>query len=85
MSPDKHSGIAIHAGIYGVGTNNLVSLASGISRIEDDMLCETWPEFSKVFPLCFVVFRVPEGRARDRWGDYAMVTEQGPQLFRLVE
>ncbi len=81
----EHSGIAIHAGIYGAGTTNLVSRASGVSRIQDDMLCETWPEFSTDFPLCFVVFRVPDGPARNRWGDYVMVTEAGPQLFRVIE
>ncbi len=72
----EHSGFPFHAGI---------SADTGIGRIENDMLCETWPEFSTTFQQCFVFFRVQEGNARDRWGEYVMVTEQGPQLFRLIE
>ncbi len=78
----EHSGLAIHAGI-GTETSKLVALASGISRIEVDMLCETWPELT--VEVCVVIFRLPEGHARAWLGDYVMVTEQGPQLFRLIE
>ena len=70
----EHSGYPFHAGI---------SADAGIGRIVDDMLCETWPKLTD--EVCVVIFRVPEGNARDRWGEYVMVTEQGPQLFRLIE
>jgi TolB-like protein/cytochrome c-type biogenesis protein CcmH/NrfG len=59
--------------------------ATGTSRVEDDMLCERWPEAPEPLELCSVFFRIPEGNARIRWGDYVMVTDTGPHPFRLVE
>ncbi len=70
----EHSGYPFHAGI---------SADAGIGRIVDDMLCETWPKLT--VEVCVVIFRIPVGPARDRWGEYVMVTELGPQLFRLSE
>ena len=57
----------------------------GTSRIEDDMICERWPEAPDAPELCSAIFRIPEGNARTRWGDYALVTDWGPQPFRLAE
>jgi tetratricopeptide (TPR) repeat protein len=59
--------------------------AIGSARIEDDMLCERWPEATEPVELCTVIFRMPEGEARPRWGDYVMVTDTGPHSFNLVE
>jgi TolB-like protein len=58
--------------------------AIGTSRVEDDMLCERWPEAPEPLELCSVIFRVPEGNARIRWGDYVLVTDGGPQPFNLA-
>ena len=58
---------------------------TGVGRIENDMLCEQWEDLSKDLEICVVVFRVPERNARIRWGDYVMVTETGPQPFKLAE
>jgi hypothetical protein len=59
--------------------------ATGVGRIENDMLCEQWADLPKDLEICVVIFRVPERNARIRWGDYVMVTETGPQSFTLVE
>ena len=68
----KHSGSPIHVGISGVST--------GVGRIENDMLCELWPEFSETLELCVVIFRFPEGNR-----DYVMVTQSGPYTFDVGE
>ncbi len=57
----------------------------GVGRIRNDMLCEQWADLPKDLEICVVIFRVSERNARIRWGDYVMVTETGPQPFRLVE
>ncbi len=59
--------------------------AIGTSRVEDDLLCERWPEAPDAPELCSAIFRVPEGNARTRWGDYVLVTDSGPHPFRLAE
>ncbi len=59
--------------------------AIGAGRIEDDMLCEEWSGATEPLELCTVIFLIPEGNARDRWGDYVMVTDTGPHPFRLIE
>jgi TolB-like protein/class 3 adenylate cyclase/Flp pilus assembly protein TadD len=64
---------------------SMVSDVFGVSQVKDDMICEDWPNVSGVSELCSVVFRIPEGNARIRWGDYAIVTDTGPHPFRLVE
>jgi tetratricopeptide (TPR) repeat protein len=58
--------------------------AIGTSRVEDDMLCERWPELPEPLELCSVIFRVPEGNARIRWGKYVLATDRGPQPFNLA-
>ncbi len=59
--------------------------AIGTSRIENNMICERWPETPDAPELCSAIIRVPEGNARTRWGDYVLVTDMGPQPFRLAE
>ncbi len=73
----EHFGWPIHPSVQGGDT--------GVGRIENDMLCEQWADLPKDLEICVVVFRVPERIARSRWGDYVMVTETGPQPFKLVE
>ena len=73
----KHFGWPIHPSVQGGDT--------GAGRIENDMLCEQWANLPKDLEICVVVFRVPERNARIRWGGYVMVTEAGPQPFKLVE
>jgi adenylate cyclase len=57
----------------------------GTSRIEDDLICEQWPETPDAPELCSAIFRVPDGNARTRWGDYVLATDTGPHPFRLSE
>ncbi len=59
-------------------------IESGISRIEDDMLCDRW-EAPDPLELCSVIFRMPEGNARTRWRDYVMVTDTGPHPFTVAK
>jgi TolB-like protein/tetratricopeptide (TPR) repeat protein len=73
----EHFGWPIHPDVQGGDT--------GVGRIEDDMLCEQWADLPKDLEICVVLYRVPERNARIRWGEYVMVTETGPQGFKLVE
>ena len=59
--------------------------AIGTSRVEDDMLCERWPEVPESLELCSVIFRLPGENARTRWGDYVLVTDTGPNRFKVVQ
>ena len=59
--------------------------AIGTARIEDDMLCEDWSGKTEPLELCTVIFRIPEGNARIRWGDYVMVTDTGAHGFKLAQ
>ena len=58
--------------------------AIGASRVEDDMLCERWAQLPEPLELCSVIFRMPEGNARIRWGDYVIITDTGPHTFKLA-
>ena len=72
-----HSGYNVQPGI---GSGNV-----GSGRIDNDVLCETWPHLAPDIELCFSIFRV-EGRiARIKWGDYVMVTDTSPQPFSVAE
>jgi tetratricopeptide (TPR) repeat protein len=73
----EHFGFPVQPGVF--------SGATGTGRIEDDMLCERWPELSDILDICVVIYRIPEGNAKILWGDYVMFTDLGPQPFRLVE
>jgi TolB-like protein/class 3 adenylate cyclase/Flp pilus assembly protein TadD len=59
--------------------------AIGTSRVEDDMLCERWPEVPEPLELCSVIFRLPGENARTRWGDYVLITDTGPNRFKVVQ
>ena len=59
--------------------------ATGISRVEGDMLCERWPDEPEPLELCSSIFRLPEGNARTRWGDYVLVTDSGPNSFNVIQ
>jgi TolB-like protein/class 3 adenylate cyclase len=59
--------------------------AIGTSRIEDDTLCERWAQLAEPLELCSVIFRVPEGNARVRWGDYVIVTDTWIWPFKLAQ
>jgi len=52
----------------------------GTSWIEDDRLCDRWPDVSEDFSLCFFIYRNP-GSVRAGGSEYFMVTDQGPQPF----
>ena len=49
------------------------------------MLCEQWPNMTEGFEMCFVIFGIPEGTARTRWGKFVIATETGPRPFTPVE
>ena len=57
--------------------------------IQDDMLCEEWVSAIETLDICYVIFRIPEGEARFRWGDFVgdfvIVTDTGPHPFRVIE
>jgi len=53
--------------------------------IQDDMLCEEWVSAIETLDICYVIFRIPKGEARIRWGDFVIVTDTGPHPFRVVE
>jgi len=57
----------------------------GTSRVEDDMLCERWPNDPRPLELCSLIFRLPETNARTRWGDYVLVTDTGPNSFNVAQ
>ena len=59
-------------------------IESGMSRIEDDMLCDRW-EAPDPLELCSLIFRMPEGNVRTRWRDYVMVTDTGPHPFTVAK
>ena len=58
--------------------------AIGTSRVEDGILCERWPDEPEPLELCSLIFRLPEGNARTRWGDYVLVTDTGPNSFNVT-
>ncbi len=52
----------------------------GTSWIENDRLCDRWPDVSEDFSLCFLIYRNPGG-VRAYRNEYFMVTDFGPQPF----
>jgi len=73
----EYTGFEIHPGVS--------ERTIGTSRIEDDMLCESWPEEPQPLEFCSLIFRLPEGKTRVRWGDYALVTDTGPNSFNIAQ
>ena len=53
---------------------------NGTRWIEDDRLCDRWPEVSENFSRCALIYRNPGG-TRARRNEYIMVTDYGPQPF----
>ncbi len=53
---------------------------NGTSWIEDDRLCDRWPEVSENFSRCALIYRNPGGTPARR-NEYIMVTDYGPQAF----
>ncbi len=77
----EHSGETINVYLGGTDRADI-----GFGRIENDMLCEQWPEFTTAFEICVVIFRFPGGNAPiGGRGDYLMVTDTGPHPFEVVE
>jgi adenylate cyclase len=52
----------------------------GTSWIEDDRLCDRWPDVSEHFSRCALIYRNPGGTGARR-NEYIMVTDYGPQPF----
>jgi TolB-like protein/class 3 adenylate cyclase len=73
----KYTGFQIQSGVP--------RSAIGTSRVEDGILCERWPGEPEPLELCSLIFRLPEGNARTRWGDYVLVTDTGPNSFNVAK
>jgi len=58
-------------------TVKLYDAKEGESWIEDDRLCDRWPEVGDEITICVLIFRDSDGGPND----YYMVTDQGPQRF----
>lgn len=54
------------------------------SRVEDDVICEQPLDAPGSQELCSTIFRVPEGNAQRRWGNYVLVTDTGPHPFTIA-
>jgi len=65
----SHSGQSIH-----IGSDDA---KEGESWIEDDRLCDRWPEVGDEITICVLIFRDSDGGPND----YYMLTDQGPQQF----
>jgi len=72
----EHKGFPILPGVNSKDT--------GIGKVKNDMLCETWPKLADDLETCLVIFRVTERIARIQWGEYVLVTETGPHPFSIV-
>jgi TolB-like protein/class 3 adenylate cyclase len=73
----KYTGFGIQSGVP--------KAAIATSRVEDDMLCERWPDDPEPLELCSLIYRLPDGNARTRWGDYVLVTDTGPNRFNVAQ
>ena len=73
----KYTGFGIQSGVP--------KAAIVTSRVEDDMLCERWPDEPEPLELCSLIYRLPDGNARTRWGDYVLVTDTGPNSFNVAQ
>ena len=57
----------------------------GTSRVEEDLLCESWPNQAESLAICTAIFSLPKGNARRRWGDYVIITDIGPHPFWIAQ
>ena len=69
----SHSGYPIHTGSRDV--------KEGESWIEDDRLCQRWPEVGEESTICVLIFRDSDGAQNN----YYMVTDQGPHPFSVSD
>jgi TolB-like protein/class 3 adenylate cyclase len=68
-----HSGSSVHTGNP--------AIKDGESWIENDRLCDRWSDLDDKITICVLIFRDSD-RSRN---DYYMVTDQGPQPFRVSD
>lgn len=67
----SHSGTEIHAGDP--------AITDGESWVEGDRLCDRWAEKPGDITICILIFRDSNGDEND----YFMITDDGPQPFRI--
>jgi hypothetical protein len=72
----SHAGSPVHPGMTGYD--------QGESWIEDNRLCDRWPDFDKDLAWCALIFRNPDGSLEFR-NEYFMVTDTGPHPFSPVD
>jgi TolB-like protein/class 3 adenylate cyclase/Flp pilus assembly protein TadD len=72
----SHAGSPVHPGMSGYD--------QGESWIEDNRLCDRWPDFNKDLAWCALIFRNPDGGLEFR-NEYFMVTDTGPHPFSPVD
>ncbi len=72
----SHSGSPAHPGMSGYD--------QGESWIEDNRLCDRWPDSDKDLAWCALIFRNPDGSFEFR-NQYFMVTDTGPHPFSPVD
>ena len=57
----------------------------GDAYVEDNLLCERWPNAADVPEICSAIFRIEGEVARSRWGEYALRTDNAPHPFDLAD
>ncbi len=72
----SHSGSPAHPGMSGYD--------QGESWIEDNRLCDRWPDSDPVLAWCALIFRNPDG-SFDFRNEYFMVTDTGPHPFSPID
>ncbi len=72
----SHGGYPTHPGMSGYD--------QGESWIEDNRLCDRWPDIDKDLAWCALIFRNPDGSLEFR-NEYFMVTDTGPYPFSPVD
>ena len=78
-------GVVEHSG-YPIHTGKRPGPQHGISRIDNDRLCESWRDYLDSLESCVAVFRMPEtDSVATRRGEFVMVTALAPQPFRVIK
>ena len=72
----SHAGYPTHPGMSGYD--------QGESWIENNRLCDRWPDFDNELAWCALIFRNPDGSFELR-NEYFMVTDTGPYPFSPVD